>query len=164
MSDDPTTRILAAVELLGGNLDLLRGEVGELRGEFGELRNQVDGLRSEVGGLRGEVGGLRGEVGGLRGEVDGLRGEVGQFGGKVEQLRSEVGRLRGDMMARMDRLQDGFNALRDDGTVNFARTDRVESITRGSADEVRAMGVELSGMHRQIQRLQSDVRSLRGEP
>ena len=157
MSDDPTTRILAAVELLGGNLDLLRGEVGELRGEFGELRNQVDGLRSEVGGLRSEVGGLRGEV-------DGLRGEVGQFGGKVEQLRSEVGRLRGDMMARMDRLQDGFNALRDDGTVNFARTDRVESITRGSADEVRAMGVELSGMHRQIQRLQSDVRSLRGEP
>ena len=157
MSDDPTTRILAAVELLGGNLDLLRGEVGELRGEFGELRNQVDGLRSEVGGLRSEVGGLRGEVGGLR-------GEVGQFGGKVEQLRSEVGRLRGDMMARMDRLQDGFNALRDDGTVNFARTDRVESITRGSADEVRAMGVELSGMHRQIQRLQSDVRSLRGEP
>jgi hypothetical protein len=30
-------------------------------------------------------------------------------------------------------------------------------------DEVRAMSIVLSGVHRQIQHLQSDVRSLRGE-
>ena len=121
MSDDPTTRILAAVDVLGSNLELLRGEVG--------------GLREEVGGLRGEVGGLRGDV----------------------------IRFRAEIMGRIDRLQDAVSSVRDDGIVNFARADRVESIARESADQVRAMGVELSGMHRQIQRLQSDVRGLRGE-
>lgn len=93
-----------------------------------------------------------------------LDSKVERLDGKLGQLRGEVDRLRGDVMARMDRLQDGFNALRDNVTVNFGRTERAETTVRASADEVRAMGIELSGMHRQIQRLQSDVRHLRGEP
>jgi hypothetical protein len=88
---------------------------------------------------------------------------VERLDGRFEHLRGDVDRLRVDVMARMDRLQDGFNAVRDDVMVNVDRTDRVEAIARASADEVRAMGAELSGIHRQIQRLQSDVRHLRGE-
>jgi hypothetical protein len=47
--------------------------------------------------------------------------------------------------------------MRDDVAVNFAYADRVNE---------RANGIEreLSAIQRQIQRLQSDVRSLKGEP
>jgi predicted nuclease with TOPRIM domain len=184
MSDDPTIRILTAVELLGGKFEQLDakferldgkvealgskferldGKVEALGSKFERLDGKVEALGSKFERLDGKVEALDSKFERLDGKVEALGGKVETLDGKFGQLRGEVDRLRGDVMARMDRLQDGFNALRDDVTVNFGRTERSESVVRASVDEVRAMGVELSGVHRQIQRLQSDVRHLRGE-
>jgi methyl-accepting chemotaxis protein len=93
------------------------------------------------------------------------------------ELSDELGRIRADLMARMDRLQDAITAIRDDITVNFGRADHVQRNTDNARLELRALyeivaGVRgelvtqngvVSGMERQIQRLQTDVRALRGE-
>ena len=142
MSDDSTTRILAAIGLLDGKFERLDGKFERLAAKFEVL----DG-KFEV----------------LDGKFEVLDGKVERLEGKFEHLRGDVDRLRGDVMARMDRLQDSFNALRDDVSVNFFRSERTEVHARTSLDEVRAMGIELSGVHRQIHHLQSDIRSLRGE-
>jgi hypothetical protein len=82
----------------------------------------------------------------------------------IQALRGDFQALRGDLMDRIDRLQDGVSGLRDDIGVNFARSDRVDERSTGIEREVRAVVLEVSAMHRQIQRLQTDVRTLKGEP
>ena len=96
--------------------------------------------------IKGSVGGLRQDFGGLRQDFDGLR---------QEQTRTRV-----DVMARIGRLQDEVTTLRDEAFVTFARAERVERVTR---DTTRGFSDELSGMQRQIRRLQEEVRTLRGE-
>ena len=72
---------------------------------------------------------------------------------------------RADVMERIDRLQQvALTAQRDDDVVNFGAAERPEKIALGVREEVRAMGDQVNAMVRQIQRLQTEVRQLRGEP
>lgn len=82
----------------------------------------------------------------------------------IADLRGELTQLRVDVMARMDRLQDTVTGMRDDIAVNFVRADRAVDAAEANARQVEILGREISGMQRQIQRLQSDVRTLKGEP
>jgi hypothetical protein len=67
--------------------------------------------------------------------------------------------FRVDLMARMDRLQDEISGIRDDFATNFGATDTV----RRTREETRSLFDLVMKMERQIQRLQSEVRTLRGE-
>ena len=82
----------------------------------------------------------------------------------LTQLRGDLTQLRVDLMARMDRLQDQLALQQDADIVNHGAAERAERIAMGASAEVRAMGEQVSGMVRQIQRLQTDVRQLKGEP
>ena len=64
----------------------------------------------------------------------------------------------------MDRLQDLVTVIRDDITVNFGASEQVKRVADNTRDELRALSDVVSGMHRQIQRLQTQVRELRGDP
>jgi predicted nucleic acid-binding Zn-ribbon protein len=75
--------------------------------------------------------------------------------------RLEAGQVA--VMERLDRLQNAITAIRDDIGVNFARASRAIEVNDHTRAELRTLGSEVSGMQRQIQRLQSDVRELRGE-
>ena len=85
----------------------------------------------------------------------------------LEQLRDDLAgqlvQLRADVMARIDRLQDALAAQRDADAVNFGAAERAEKIALRAREEVRAMGGQVNAMVRQIQRLQSKVRQLKGE-
>ena len=48
--------------------------------------------------------------------------------------------------------------------MNFGAAGRAERIALSAREEVRAMGEQISAMVRQIRRLQSDIREIRGEP
>jgi predicted nucleic acid-binding Zn-ribbon protein len=89
-----------------------------------------------------------------------VQSTVGQSREEQTLVREELTRMRVDIMARTERLQDDVTNLRDDAFVTFARAERVERATR---ETTNGIGQELSGMHRQIRRLQDEVRILRGE-
>ena len=78
-------------------------------------------------------------------------------------LRTEMGQLRIDIMARLDRHQDALTAMREDIGVNFDRADRAVDAMKGLRTEVDHLSSEVSGIERQVQRLQSEMRQLRGE-
>ncbi len=48
--------------------------------------------------------------------------------------------------------------------MNFGAAERAERIALNTHEEVRAMGERISAMVRQIRRLQSDIREIRGAP
>jgi chromosome segregation ATPase len=164
MSDDPTSRVLAAIRTLGSELSAETSVLGTaLRSEITGLRGDVTVVRSEITGLRGDITVVHGEIAELRGEITVARGEITTLRSEITTMRSEITTLRVDVMERIDRRQDRVTSLHDDVGVNFARTDRVDERSNGIEREVRAMGVEMSAMQRQIQRLQTDMRHLKGE-
>ncbi len=104
----------------------------------------------------------------LRAYLDAMRGEVRD---QLDRLRSEFGELRVEVMSRMDRLQDAVTSIRDDIAVNsrnsrceFVGTaDYVRRANDNTRDELRALSEVQTAMLKQIQRLQSDVRTLKGD-
>jgi chromosome segregation ATPase len=93
-----------------------------------------------------------------------VREQGDRLDGKIERLRTDLDRLRVDVMARMDRLQNGITSIRDDITVTTSMANRVHDANEHTREEVRALGDVVSAMQKQISRLQSQVRELRGEP
>ena len=80
------------------------------------------------------------------------------------KLRGEVTELRVSLMARMDRLQQGVDALRDDGIVNLGAAQRAERIAKEETDSARRLVFELSDtvgtLHRMLLKLESRVAAL----
>ena len=80
------------------------------------------------------------------------------------RLQANLTTLRSDLMEPMHRLQNSMTLLRDDISVNLAGVETVRRANDNTREELRALGDVVSAMHRQIHRLQTDVRELRGEP
>lgn len=99
--------------------------------------------------------------------LDSLRAGQANLEGGLANLRVELtgrlDRLQADIMARIDRLQDTLTGEQEANVVNFGAAERAERIAKGAQGEVRAIGDQVNAMIRQIQRLQSEVRQLKGE-
>jgi chromosome segregation ATPase len=178
LSDEPLTAILAAVERLE------RGQERLERG-YGGLETRYEGLERGFGGLN--AGYQRLERGferlhesyerlheGYERLHDGherlhhgherlLEGHE-RLSESHERLARGQERLRVDLMARMERLENTVSGIRDDITVNMARADRAHAVADNTRDEVRLLGEQVNAMGRQIQRLQTDMRQIKGEP
>jgi peptidoglycan hydrolase CwlO-like protein len=100
----------------------------------------------------------------LRGDVTDTRAEMTTTRTEMTGMRSEMTGMRAEIMARIDRLQASFSGMRDDIVVNFARADRANDRTDAVERYVHGLSTEVSAKQRQIQRLQSAVRTLKGEP
>lgn len=81
----------------------------------------------------------------------------------ITEHRAETAKLRTDLMARMDRQQDVMTAIRDDIAVNFGTVEDAKRANDNTRAELRSLGDVVSAMQRQIHRLQSDVRTLKGD-
>jgi uncharacterized membrane protein YccC len=86
---------------------------------------------------------------------------VGTWSREVDKFQE---RMRTDLMARMDRLQDSLTAIRDDIAINYGAADQVRRAHDNTREQLRALADTQATMLRQIQRLQTDMRILKGEP
>jgi hypothetical protein len=82
----------------------------------------------------------------------------------IEKLGGELGQLRSDLMTRLDRYKDALTTICDDIGVNLSRADRAVDGVNSLRTEFGHLSKEVAGIERQVQRLQSEVRQLRGEP
>ena len=96
--------------------------------------------------------------------VTALQESVARLERSTEKLERGQDRLRVDLMERMDRFDNALTSIRDDITVNMARADRAHEVADNTRREVQLLGEQVNAMVRQIQRLQTDVRHLKGEP
>jgi len=67
----------------------------------------------------------------------------------IQGLRAELTQMRVDLMARMDRLEDGLTAIRNDIAVNFGAADAVKRANDNTREEVRSLG-EMVSAHRAV--------------
>lgn len=77
---------------------------------------------------------------------------------------AQITRYRTDIMDRMDRLENSLTAIRDDIAMNYGTANAVRRANDNTRDEVRNLHDVVQVLERQIQRLQTDVRGLKGEP
>jgi hypothetical protein len=61
-------------------------------------------------------------------------------------------------------LQDAVTSIRDDVSVDLGAVDHSRRIHEATREEVRSLTNLVMAMERQIMRLQTDVRALKGEP
>ncbi|WP_428489012.1 hypothetical protein [Rhodopila sp.] len=155
MSDDQTGRILAIVERL---------EAGQPRLLDGLTKLEARQTKLEAGQTKLEAGQSKLEAGQAKLEAGQAKLEAGQA--KLEETAIRQGddltRLRVDVMARMDRFQDSLTAIRDDISTNYGIADAAQRANDNTRLELRALGDVVSGLVRQIRRLDTDVRSLKG--
>lgn len=83
---------------------------------------------------------------------------------KLDVLEAGQKQLRIDLMARMERLGDEIGRIRDDIGVNMGRAERAIEAADHTRDELRSLGSEIAAMWRKVNRLEGDVRDLRGAP
>ena len=89
---------------------------------------------------------------------------MGSSKGPRRQLEAGQNQLRTDLMARMDRLGDDISRIRDDIGVNMGRAERAVEAADHTREELRSLGSEVAAMWRKVNRLESDIRDLRGAP
>lgn len=80
----------------------------------------------------------------------------------LARVRDGMTSLRTDLMSRMDRMADTLNAIRDDIATNYGAADHALRLNQNTRDEGRALHDVMAAMQRQILRLQTDVRELKG--
>jgi uncharacterized coiled-coil DUF342 family protein len=162
MSDDPTARILSAIE--GVRTDLrtdLREEITGLRQEvlheITNLRQDITDLRQEV--LR-EITNLRQEITDLRQEITDLRQEITDLRQEIASLWQEITKVRTAVMDRIDRLQDQLTARRDADAVNSGAAERAEAIARAAQAGMHATADQIGALVRMVRTLSSRVDAL----
>lgn len=86
---------------------------------------------------------------------------IRELGANQDGTNAQLTAVRVEVMARLDRLQETVTAIRDDISVNYGRADKAEMVAQHAREEVRALSEIVSGMGRQIQRLQTVIEELR---
>lgn len=81
-----------------------------------------------------------------------------------EDLRRYLDAMMAKINANHEAVLNALTNIRDDIGVNMASVERVQEANDGTRQEVRLLAEQVSIMHRQIQRLQTQMRELRGEP
>ena len=170
MSDDRTGRILAIVERLEAGQADLAAKQGDLAAKQGDLAAKQGDLAAKQGDLAAKQGDLAAKQGDLAAGQADLVAVQASMGAKLADLSAgqasmgaDLTRLRVDMMAGMDRLQDSLTAIRDDISTNYGTAEAAQRANDNTRTELRALGEVVSSLVRQIRRLDSEVRILKGD-
>ena len=97
----------------------------------------------------------------LREDMSRLREEVRQ---EITEVRQEITEVRTGVMERLDRLQNSLTHIREDIGVTQATAETARDRDEATRKELRSLTEIVTVMHRQIQRLQTQMRELRGDP
>jgi chromosome segregation ATPase len=97
----------------------------------------------------------------LRASVEELRASDDVLRASVERLTLEHPKTRSELMARIDRLQETVELVRDDLTVNWATANTAINRARNSREDVDDLQKQISAMERRYQTLTSLMDGLR---
>jgi len=163
MSED-LSRLLHLVMRLDESVRAQGDQIFALADEQRSVRDTLRQMQAELGNHGEELKGQRQELQWQREELKGHREELKGQREELKLLGDRMINLRTDLMGRMDRLQDSITSMRDDIGVNMGATAHAVETNDNTRAELRSLGDVVTAMSRQIQRLQADVRALKGEP
>jgi len=141
-------------------LDQVRSGLDEVRAGLDEVRAGLDEVRVQLAQVMAEQQAIRAELAQLRTELNEVHSEQGLLRDEIAHVRADLAKV----LERIEALELAVEGLKGDITVNYGDQQRVERIARSASEEVRALSEVVSGIRRQIHKLQSDVDTLRGGP
>jgi uncharacterized coiled-coil DUF342 family protein len=86
------------------------------------------------------------------------------YDGALKRIEAGQTKIRGDVMERIDRLEDAVTGIRNDLTVTFGAADSVRRPHNNTRDETRDPGESVSALYRKLARLETQMRELKGDP
>lgn len=143
MSDDATTRILTAIQALGGAIEGLGGRLDHLEEAAIERLDRLEA--------------------GQKAAIERLdRLEAGQKAAteRLDRLEASQNKLRADVMERIDRVQNAVTQLRDDHVVNFGASDAVKRANENTREELRSLSEVVFTLVRQLRAISTRVEQL----
>lgn len=158
MSDAASGPVLTAIAELGVRLG------GQIAALDGRLSGQIAALDARIAQLDTTVDGVRTELGTRIGSVETTLGaRIDAVGATTTRLEARLDRVRGDVMDRIDRLQDGLTQLTEGMIVDLGAAERAEQIAKSSSEETRTLGQQMTRMVRRIRRVEEAVKRLGGD-
>jgi predicted nuclease with TOPRIM domain len=139
-------------------------ETGRILLTLERLEAGQHSLGDRLGHVENRLGQLDGQLGHLDGRLGHLDDRLGHLDGRLGHLEQGVDRLRIDLMARMDRLQDGLASVRNDVIVNYGNTERVERSVRSGEEQTRLLADQVNLMFKRILGIDERVRALEEKP
>ena len=131
--------------------------------QIGSVLRIVESLADAVQTMQGGQDKLIDGLGRLDADVRQIAERVDTLDGDVRRIAEGQDKLRGDLMARMDRLQDGQQQVRDELAVNYAadeqigrRLDNGDDVTRGLRGQVNVMVRMVRNMEARLRTLEED--------
>jgi len=121
-------------------------------------------LDDRLGGLEGRLARLETGQNTLEGGQASMRDAQARTDARLDRIEASQTSLRVDLMARIDRLENGLTDIRNDIVVNFGAVDAVKRANDNTREEMRLMGEQMTMMFRKIQRLETRVREITGDP
>jgi len=90
--------------------------------------------------------------------------EAGQatMSDRLARLEQGQTQLRGDLMERMDRLQDAITDIHADIAVNFGAVDQARKVNDNTREDMRGLNDLVARMMTLLLRLQTEVAELKG--
>jgi hypothetical protein len=160
MSDDPLIMVLGELRNLNAKIDA-QGE--QLRAQGDDIRAQGEQLRALTHVVHAQGEQLRTQGEQLRAQGEQLRAQAELLHALDEKSHAQseqLLRMRVDLSARMDRLSDGQNALRQDQETTFYVADRAIRINKEATNSIEG---QLASMVRQLRALDGRVRAIEGD-
>lgn len=87
------------LNLILDKLENIEKEQQEMRNELGELKNNQQSIKSELGELRNDQQSIKSELGELRNDQ--------------QSIRNELGEMKKEICHRLDRLEQGQEAIKE---------------------------------------------------
>jgi uncharacterized protein (UPF0335 family) len=128
------------------------------------LADRLGRLETGQTGVGARLEGMDGRLEGMEGRLEGMEGRLGRMDARLDRMENSTTTLRVDLMARMDRLENSLTDIRNDIVVNLGGVDAVKRVHDNTREELRLMGDQMSMLFKKIQRLETRVREITGDP
>ena len=134
-------------------------------GTLTQILKSLEETKGAITNLRGQVEpffiSIRTELISIRTELQELRATTERLGATTERLGADQVKIRGEIMSRIDRLQESIELVRNDACVNWATADTAIHRARNSHQDIDDLQKQITAMERRYQTLISLVDELR---
>jgi archaellum component FlaC len=87
-----------------------------------------------------------------------------RFDDSLERIETGLKTFRVDAMSRMDRLENRLTEIRDDVGVAMGSAESIRRVHDDTREDPRGMHETLTVLYRKVNRLETEVRGIKGDP
>jgi chromosome segregation ATPase len=101
------------LNLILDKLENIEKEQQEMRNELSELRSDQQSIKSELSELRNDQQSIKSELSELKNDQQSIKSELSELRSDQQSIRNELGEMKREICHRLDRLEQGQEAIKE---------------------------------------------------